>query len=80
MTPDAHGRAGLRELEKAVRLALADGDCIGPAEISRRIDIQRDGDWQDMIVQGVLRGLLDNGEVERCTQANGRGGWRLAID
>ena len=77
-TPSAHGRAGMRELQEAVRLVLADGECLGPAEISRRTGIYRGGRWHDMIVQGVLDSLQDKGEVEQCDQIGGsRRGWRL---
>ena len=77
-TPTVHGRAGMRELQEAVRMALADGKCKGPAEISRLTDIYRGGQWHDMIVQGVLFSLQHEGEVEQCTQLNNKGGWRLA--
>ena len=67
----------MRELQEAVRLALADGECLGPAEISRRTGIYRGGRWRNMIVQCVLDSLQDQGEVEQCDQINSRGGWRL---
>lgn len=68
----------MRELQEAVRLALADGECLGPAEISRRTGIYRGGRWHDMIVQGLLYSLQDEGEVERCDQIDSRHrGWRL---
>ena len=76
-TPTAHGRTGMRELQEAVRMVLANGECLGPAEISRRTGIYRGGRWHDMIVQGVLDSLQDKGEAEQCDQIDGRRGWRL---
>lgn len=76
-TPRAHGRAGMKELQQAVRMALADGECLGPAEVSRRTGIYQGAEWHDMIARGVLLSLRDRGEVEQCDQANGRRGWRL---
>jgi hypothetical protein len=66
-------------LQEAVRLGLADGECVGPAEISRRTGIYRGGQWHDMIVQGILYSLQDRGEVKRCFHINGKPGWQRSV-
>lgn len=74
----------MRAMEDAILSALADGGCIGPREISERTGIFRgeraDGTIQrnDVIVQEMLFKLLDDGQVQQCTQRNNRGGWELA--
>ena len=83
--PKQHARMGQFYLEEAVLDVLLEakheGDCIGPADISRRAGIFRDrGDvniMNDAITTGVLVKLHTEGRVLRCTQPNGRGGWDL---
>lgn len=73
----------MRLMEKAILSALAEGECLGPKEISERTGIFRgeraDGTIQrnDVIVQEMLFKLRDDGRVKQCTQLNNRGGWEL---
>ena len=83
--PKQHARMGQFYLEEAVLDVLLEakheGDCIGPADISRRAGIFRDrGEvdiMNDAIATGVLVKLHTEGRVQRCTQPNNRGGWDL---
>ena len=84
--PKQHARMGMFLLEEAVLDVLLEakhqGDCIGPAEISRRAGIFRDrGDvniMNDAIATGVLVKLHSEGRVSRCTQHSAnRGGWEM---
>lgn len=86
MSPKQHARIGMFHLEEAVLDVLLEakheGDCIGPAEISRKAGIFRDrGDVNiinDAIVTGILVKMADEGRVSRCQQAGAnRGGWEL---
>ena len=74
-----NAREGIARLEDAILEVLASGECLGPAEISRRAGIYRgSGSWKNMITQVVLQKLHDAGRVARCVQINSRPGWRLA--
>ena len=54
--------------------------CLGPAEVSHRTGIYRGSDrLLDAIAAGTLNSLMDRGLVTRCTQPNGRGGWKAKI-
>lgn len=84
--PKQHARIGMFHLEEAVLDVLLEakhkGDCIGPAEISRKAGIFRDrGEvniMNDAIVTGILVKMADEGRVSRCRQAGAnRGGWEL---
>ncbi len=88
--PKQHARMGMFLLEEAVLDVLMEarheGDCIGPAEISRRAGIFRErgegivserGIINDAIVAGILVKLCIEDRVKRCTQPGGRGGWEL---
>ena len=78
------GQAAMHAMEEAILSALADGECLGPKEISDRTGIFRGYRRgvgvlkNDMIVSQMLFHLLQNGRVRRCTQRNGRRGWELA--
>ena len=60
------------------------GTCLGPAAIGGLTGIYQDSgprvNMNDAIVHGVLNRLHWQGRVERCTQTNGRGGWRITDD
>ena len=83
--PKQHARLGIFYLEESVLDVLLEskyeGECLGPADISRRAGIFRErGDvniMNDAIVHGILVKLSDENRVQRCTQPNGRGGWEL---
>ncbi len=84
--PKQHSRMGEFYLEEAVLDVLLEakheGECLGPAEISRRAGIFRErGDaniMNDAICTGILVKLHKEHRVERCQQANvKRGGWEL---
>ena len=72
-------------LEEAVLDVLLDAkydeQCIGPAEISKRGGIFREGGREntlhDAISFGILVKLHSANRVERCTQPNGKGGWKI---
>ena len=83
---------GMFHLEEAILDILLEfkheGECIGPAEISRRAGIFRDrgegivserGILNDAIVTGVLVKLFLENRVVRCQQTHqpSRGGWEL---
>lgn len=78
-------RLGMFYLEEAVLEVLLEakyeGECLGPAKISRRAGIFRERGstdiMNDAIVCGVLVKLVDQERVQRCTQANKKGGWEL---
>ncbi|MBC6407444.1 MAG: HNH endonuclease [Rhodobacteraceae bacterium] len=75
----AHLRIAVLEVLYAARKAK---QCIGPAEISRRAGIFREGGYamkggNDFIVAGVLNSLVKDTLLDKCHQRNGRGGWRL---
>ena len=54
--------------------------CLGPAEVSHRTGIYRGSDrLVDAIAAGTLNSLEDRGLVARCTQPNGRGGWKISF-
>lgn len=89
--PKQLARLGEFHLEEAVMDVLLEAaheeQCIGAAEISQRAGIFRDPDTKedggvasgnDWIVGGLLIKLRKSGKVERCEQANGRGGWKLS--
>ncbi len=84
--PKQHARMGQFHLEEAILDVLLEakheGDCLGPAEISRRAGIFRERGsvdiMNDAIATGVLVKLHDEGRVNRCTQNDAnRGGWEL---
>ena len=84
--PKQLSRMGQFYLEEAVLDVLLEakheGECIGPAEISRRAGIYRErGDanmMNDAIVAGLLVKLHSENRVGRCTQTHAnRGGWEL---
>ena len=84
--PKQLSRVGQFYLEEAVLDVLLEakheGECIGPAEISRRAGIYRErGEanmMNDAIVAGLLVKLHSENRVERCTQSRAnRGGWEL---
>jgi hypothetical protein len=85
LRPRQLARLGQFYLEEAVLDVLLReaqrGGCIGAAEISVRAGIFRDRGVvniiNDAIATGVLVKLFDEGKVERCEQASGRGGWKL---
>ena len=66
--------------------AEAQGECIGPAEISKRAGVYnaRGGDdapvsgGNDYVVLGVLNSLFANGLIDACKQPNGNRGWKLS--
>ena len=82
---DAHKpEVGMRYLEQAVmevlRQAKQSGECLGPAEVTRRARLYRGTFLKNAIAAGTLNKLLEDGRVVRCVQANGRGGWKVAED
>ena len=80
-----NARSGMFYLEEAVLDVLLaakyEDKCIGPAEISKRGGIFREGGREntlhDAISFGILVKLHNANRVERCTQPNGTGGWKL---
>ncbi len=79
-------RQGEFNLEKVVLDVLLEAkdkeNCLGPAAISKRSGIFQGSVkvksmMHDAIVTGILIKLFDKGKVERCTQPNGRGCWKL---
>ncbi|MDA7983366.1 MAG: hypothetical protein MPJ79_04465 [Alphaproteobacteria bacterium] len=84
--PKHLARVGEFLLEKAVTDVLLEakreGECIGPAEISRRAGIYRGKSsgysMYDAIVQGILYKLEEHERVTRCDQPSGKKrGWEL---
>lgn len=83
--PKQFARLGEFYLEEAVLDVLLEArhkdECIGASEISKRAGIFRDRGSEDImndaIVHGMLAKLCDENKVERCTQPNGKGGWKL---
>jgi hypothetical protein len=84
--PKQNARIGEFHLEEAVLDVLLEarheGECLGPAEISRRAGIFRErGEvniMNDAITTGILVKLYDESRVTRCTQTNANlGGWEL---
>ena len=77
-------RIAMTYLEEAVLDALSKAKeegrgCVGPAEVSHRTGIYRGSDrLVDAIAAGTLNRLMDEGRVARCTQPNGRGGWKIS--
>ena len=86
LRPKQMARLGEFHLEEAILDVLLEarheGQCLGAAEISKRAGIFRDPgpkiNMNDAIVHGLANKLGIAGKVERCKQANGRGGWRLS--
>lgn len=79
VTAQHNAREGIVRLEDAILEVLAPGECLGPAEISRRAGIYRgSGSWKNMITQVVLQKLHDAGRVARGKQINGQPVWTLA--
>jgi hypothetical protein len=84
--PRQLARLGQFYLEEAVLDVLlreaGRGGCMGAAEISVRAGIFRERGTlniiNDAITTGILVKLFDDGKVERCEQASGRGGWKLS--
>lgn len=88
--PKQLARMGEFYLEEAVLDVLLNAaqrnESIGAAEISKRAGIFRDGggggeamaSMNDAIVTGLLTKLQKADRVERCTQANGKGGWKIS--
>ena len=85
--PRQLARMGQFYLEESVLDVLLEakheGECIGPAEISKRTGIYgKRGDanmLNDAIVAGLLVKRHSENRVERCTQTHAnRGGWELA--
>lgn len=78
-----HGRRGTAHLRIAVLEVLYQADeCIGAGEISVRADIFREAGFayaqgNDHLVHGVIQLLVRDGMIEKCTQPNRRGGWKL---
>lgn len=80
-----NAQLGQFHLEQAVIEILFDvyqeNGCLGPAEISKRAMIFRERGSEDImndsIVTGILTKLSSENRVERCTQNNNRGGWKL---
>ncbi len=85
VSPKQNARLGMFYLEEAVLDVLLEAKyedkCIGPAEISKRGGIFRDGGREntlhDAIAFGILVKLHSEKRVQRCTQPNGKGGWKL---
>ncbi len=83
--PKQFSRMGEFYLEEAILDVLLEakheGQCLGPAEISRRAGIFRERGIQDIMNDAIATGLLvklsDQRRVQRCTQANNKGGWEL---
>ncbi|MDR2709360.1 MAG: hypothetical protein LBC07_05250 [Elusimicrobiota bacterium] len=84
--PKQFTRIGEFYLEEAVLDVLLEarcenGDaCIGAAEISKRAGIYGDTGkvhMNDAIATGLLNKLCAAGKVERCSQRNKRGGWKI---
>jgi hypothetical protein len=88
--PKQLARLGEFHLEEAILDVLLEAaheeECIGGAAISERAGIYREPDSReaggiaagnDWVVGGLLTKLRKAGRVERCEQANGRGGWKL---
>lgn len=83
--PKQHSRMGMFHLEEAILDVLLEarheGECIGPAEISRRAGIYRDRGsldvMNDAVAWGIINKLHDEGRVQRCKQVNNRGGFEL---
>ena len=83
--PKQFARIGEFHLEEAILDVLLEaqheGDCIGPAEISKRSGIFRESGYamasgNDNIVWGMLNKLVKEKKIERCKKA-GRNGWQL---
>ena len=58
-------------------------ECLGVAEIGRRAGIFREAGWgvksgNDHIAWGLISSLAKHGHVEKCVQANKKGGWKLS--
>jgi len=82
-----------RVVRTVLKGAAKAGECLGPKEISTRAGIYRDSgsarsagsssknrpmkNMNDSITVGILNFLHRNGEVKRCKQQNGRGGWKM---
>ena len=90
--PKQLSRMGQFYLEESILDILLEakheGECLGPAEISRRAGIFRDRgkgnstndaivSMNDAIVTGFLVKLFGLEKVSRCTQINRKGGWEL---
>ena len=88
--PKQMARMGEFNLEEAVLDVLLEaqheGECIGPAEISRRAGIFREPGHamkggNDYIVWGILGKLVKQGRVRKCAQnpavPNMKDGWEL---
>ena len=74
-----HAEQGLHHLSLAVMNTLAAGQCLGPKEIQRRSRIDealgRGNRWGQFMT-ALFDKMEEQGLVERCTQDNGRRGWR----
>ena len=87
--PKQFARMGEFHLEEAILDVLLEakheGECIGPAEISKRTGIFRESGWaaksgNDNIVWGMLGKLAKGQKVTKCYQKPGSGkedGWEL---
>ncbi len=83
--PKQFSRMGEFYLEEAILDVLLEakyeGQCLGPAKISRRAGIfrerGRENIMNDAITMGLLVKLSDQRRVQRCTQPNDKGGWEL---
>lgn len=86
LRPKQMARLGEFHLEEAILDVLLEArhesECIGAAELSRRAGIFREAgkfvNMNDAIVHGLINKLSIAGRVERCTQSNKLGGWRLS--
>ena len=83
--PKQHARLGMFYFEESVLDVLLEskyeGECLGPADISRRAGIFRERGsvniMNDAIVHGVLVKLADENRVQYSTQPDEGGGWEL---
>lgn len=85
LRPKQMARLGEFHLEEAILDVLLEAryeeQCLGAAEIGKRAGIFREPGRQvnmnDAIVTGLVNKLSIAEKVERCKQANERGGWQL---
>ena len=75
--PKQFARIGEFHLEEAILDVLLEakheGECVGPAEISRRAGIFREPGWamtsgNDAIVWGILGKLVKHERIKKCPQ------------
>jgi len=82
--PKQFARLGEFHLEEAILDVLlqvyCDNICMGASDISQRAGVYREAGvvgMNDAVVTGLLNKLYETKHVEKCSQDNGRGGWKL---